>query len=1649
MRLSSLWIFLLIFFLLICGASYSYASGNADYTGKANMRSSTRHDKREFTKVVIFEDDFEGDTSLPDWTGMISSTHSGYITTDPITAGNNVLSMSAKASNGDIVTSSSFTSADDTYVLTFRYLGNTSYVGANDNLGGFAGYTTDPGDSGKLVWLAGTDAAYTDAAGVTITHLIDDDKWHDVTVSFTSSEPVYLVFQDNAGVAGDVYFDAVKLEVMSDSSTAVVSCANDINCGVLFYLPMEGNAYDESGNGNIAIVSGASLTNDRDGNSENAYAFDGNDDRIVVQNSESLNLENSFTLSVWFRLENIGREVRHIIRKGDQAATGSVVFDLYIIDYDEIGLSILNNAYMTTSANLQPDVWYHVVAVFNGDTDVMMMYLDGVQVYSDSITGDLIDEAYPIVIGNGPVADVGFEGDMDDVILYGRALSSSEITQLLNGNPNKAVKTDNIIDGLIAYYPFHGDVKDFSGNGNDGTLYNATLTEDRNGNSGNAFHFDGNSQYISVPMDIGATAMPKLTMTAWARFSGDDSYRRTVISNDSGSYDRTIGLEYTSSRGWYAFGGTTSQVGFQPVVKDDWIFLAAVYDQENETVVFYADDQKFEATGVIGSSHDYFRIGSNPSYGEYFIGDIDEVRLYNRALSDSEIRAIRLYKENPQTLCTGILSCGIAAHFPLNSATEIIEETTLSANISGTLTFENGPVGNAAVFDGASTVEVDDAEALNPAYDSFTLSAWFKTTEADWLRFISKGHYSYSTGYLLGMNYFTSGSVSGGVNTFLLSTEETGYNDGKWHHAAMVIDKATNTASLFVDGERKAISQDSETGCGVLSSDGMNFDISGCTSNTATASGEPLTLNGYAGGQERFAGGLDDVRIYNRPLALVEITKLFNDGLQCSGLTCGLLAYYPFNSGADDESGNMINGELYGAYTETNESGNGAVIFNGVSDYMEAPDSDKFDFGDKDFSISLWVKFNSVPASTAPLIGQTDGGGTLSKWVLVYNYTTSSFYTPGKLTLHINGSYLKDITADWTPETGAWHFLTIIRKNDVITMTADGNEIHSETFTETMPDPSSPLYAGGYFEGSGSQIAYGFNGAMDEIRIYGRALEPIETEKLLNDTKPAPDNDISGGDLTLDLLASYPLNGNTNDISGNGMVAQNYGATAAKDRFATNGGAMYFNGSSYIQTPIDGNTLPMSYSVWFRADDVSGERSIVDSDVYNEYGHSLIIGYQNGGGTLNVQYHDGYIDTGFAVTAGQWYHAVLSYDSDITLYINGSLILDTPYSKGNVNGSEIRFGRHNSSDPQWFIGAMDDIRIYNRVLTTTDVMKLYTRGLSAYYPMDGDANDYSGNKNNGVVHSANLVQDRNGALQSAYSFNGSDSYIELGESAVFDFTGKDKMTLSAWIKTGADGNIFERYGSLASYRLFVYGDLLGFTYYAGGSYQTLNLYGTKTVTDNQWHHVSGVLDGSYLSLYVDGIRVGRDVQVGPIADPGGVSSVYIGMETPGASWFSGAIDDVRLYERALSENEIRNLAGLPSIAGASGDNGIMPDIKVNGSDGGINGVLTLTRFQDLSITASLANDENESMDAEFYIFGEFFDFQTGLWLKIPGIDLEFTEDTLEFFPLELWNLSELPTGYYNFRFILDTNLNGVMDEGQKEDIVHVEVGVTLNSLREY
>jgi len=232
---------------------------------------------------------------------------------------------------------------------------------------------------------------------------------------------------------------------------------------------------------------------------------------------------------------------------------------------------------------------------------------------------------------------------------------------------------------------------------------------------------------------------------------------------------------------------------------------------------------------------------------------------------------------------------------------------------------------------------------------------------------------------------------------------------------------------------------------------------------------------------------------------------------------------------------------------------------------------------------------------------------------------------------------------------------------------------------------------------------------------------------------------------------------------------------------------------------------------------------------------------------------------------------------------------------------------------------------------------VFTNGLAGYWPFSGNANDLSGNNNHGmVVGNAVLTTDRFNAPNSAYQFNG-NGYIRAPNSASLCI--RKDVSVSVWIKTanqwhGVWGDIVQKGSMLTrSYELAIgCGDKTIWDDVTRGR-ENWSVKSKNSVTDAKWHHLVGTWDGQTAKLYVDGIceRVeqcssARIPSSEPLLIGYGGNPYYF-------SYFKGAIDDLQIYNRALSESEVLSLynysiisnvaAGTLNVSQISVSNGIV------------------------------------------------------------------------------------------------------------------------------
>jgi len=207
-----------------------------------------------------------------------------------------------------------------------------------------------------------------------------------------------------------------------------------ISDGLVAYYPFNGNANDESGNGNNGTVNGATLATGRFGIIYSSYSFDGND-YIAVADSQTLKLSTEFSISVWIKLDQILENKSCIIGKfsnitGESGPEIKIHDNSYLVFEMSNSWSTYIDIHSDNIANLFDGKFHHIVCLRNSDK-LSKIYYDGIMIKSGYLYNDASNNQ-SLVIGTHSrnVGTENFKGIIDDIRIYKRALSASEVQQL-------------------------------------------------------------------------------------------------------------------------------------------------------------------------------------------------------------------------------------------------------------------------------------------------------------------------------------------------------------------------------------------------------------------------------------------------------------------------------------------------------------------------------------------------------------------------------------------------------------------------------------------------------------------------------------------------------------------------------------------------------------------------------------------------------------------------------------------------------------------------------------------------------------------------------------------------------------------------------------------------------------------------------------------------------------------------------------------------------------------------------------------------------------------------------------------------------------------------------------------------------------------
>jgi hypothetical protein len=204
--------------------------------------------------------------------------------------------------------------------------------------------------------------------------------------------------------------------------------------GLVGWWPFNGNANDESGNGNNGTVNGATLTTDQFGNINKAYSFDGNQ-YIDITTTNGLTSINSISMSIWFNWSGPNSWSHQYFYQISPNPNGAITIN----NDGTLSVNVLNcncQSDLGISTVVNQNTWYHVVLTYELNLGLMKMYLNGL------LIGTTQENIFSYYTTNNPGDRFGcyhfneyfFNGKLDDAGLWNRALTDQEIIDLYNSN---------------------------------------------------------------------------------------------------------------------------------------------------------------------------------------------------------------------------------------------------------------------------------------------------------------------------------------------------------------------------------------------------------------------------------------------------------------------------------------------------------------------------------------------------------------------------------------------------------------------------------------------------------------------------------------------------------------------------------------------------------------------------------------------------------------------------------------------------------------------------------------------------------------------------------------------------------------------------------------------------------------------------------------------------------------------------------------------------------------------------------------------------------------------------------------------------------------------------------------------------------------
>jgi len=647
-----------------------------------------------------------------------------------------------------------------------------------------------------------------------------------------------------------------------------------------------------------------------------------------------------------------------------------------------------------------------------------------------------------------------------------------------------------------------------------------------------------------------------------------------------------------------------------------------------------------------------------------------------------------------------------------------------------------------------------------------------------------------------------------------------------------------------------------------------------------------------------------------------------NDGIIFANTK--LLMHFDENTGsvAEDETGYGNDGTLINGPVWTSGKSNSALEFDGVNDYVNCGNDNSLKFGENaSVTLSFWMKPAEALDSSS---SRKDIVGKANDYWMFYGASA------GKLTWYAGTGKYVGYTTDFSADT--WHYVVGVRNSSNYGWLYVDGELKAEG------DLSGATYYHSYNfwigNCAGVYSKY-FNGSIDEVAIYSKALTADEILGHYNAGRAefAEETDGKVGNaLEFDGVDDYVKIPYSENLGITEQITVEAWIYPTPPHAIGNGGILWGLSGGGFTKP--NRFLVQDSGKLFSQIMINGS----SSTVYGPY-----------------------------VTNNAWNHVVYVYDgSEEVIYANG--VKGTPSTKTGLidtGTTYLQIGRGHGEGPHYFFnGTIDEVAIYDRALTEEEIQDHYNEGAGKGYCEvaavcgngiietgeecdDGNTADGDGCSSSctlepvvptcGQEHTAGMVSywkgdgnaddsyDANdgtlmngaaftiGQVGQAFSFDGSDDYVDAGMGSNTIMAGK-YMTIESWVYPKALASGINKADSIiikrGSYYTVLRNDADKNWYevlFYGLTQDPVYLYhrSNSEIPLNQWTHVATTWDGTDIKMYING-NLDRSIPVtGSITDPNAYP-LTIGYDSDMYdNVFNGTIDEVAIYDRALTADEVK------------------------------------------------------------------------------------------------------------------------------------------------